>query len=96
MAQEYTDQDEADYYDQQELKRMLKTQGETTNCKSEEGITVGLIDSLMTISSIVNQRLKMLTLTPAIEESLKDLGSDKDLEGVILLASKIDCESKLL
>lgn len=66
-----------------------------TDCKTEEGITVGLIDSIITISRLLKQRLGRLNLEyekrshrdiednklwpEAVYEALKDLHTDRDL-----------------
>jgi hypothetical protein len=90
MAQEYTDGgagwDDKEYERSVEKKQRAdkeKKQRETTDCRSEEGITVGLIDALIALSRVVNQRLKVLQLTPAVEEAIKDLKSDTDLKNIL-------------
>lgn len=50
------------------------------DCKSPEGITIGLIDSLMTIAHVVIERDWN---TPAIQEALKDLSSDADIRALM-------------
>ena len=52
----------------------------TTDCRSEEGITVGLIDSLISISRILAKRDLN---SPAVLEALKDLQSDSDVKIII-------------
>jgi hypothetical protein len=47
-----------------------------TDCRTEEGVTVGLIDSLITICRILRRRDLS---SPAIQEALKDLAQDEDL-----------------
>lgn len=49
-----------------------------TDCRTEEGITVGLIDSLITISRVLAPILKK-ELPPSVREALSDLQSDEDL-----------------
>lgn len=89
MAQEYTGWDESDEWDALEKKQKKadsdKKARETTDCRSEEGITVGLIDSVIALSRVINQRLRVLNLTPAVEEALKDLASDADLKNILKL-----------
>lgn len=46
-----------------------------TDCRSEEGITVGLIDTLITICRILRHRDLSGVAT---KEALKDLASDED------------------
>lgn len=48
-----------------------------TNCRSEEGITVGLIDAVISICRVLkHRRLK----TQACSEALKDFQSDEDVK----------------
>lgn len=70
-----------------------------TDCRTEEGITVGLIDSLITISRVLRQRLKMhhneyekryqkdvpnnYVWSEPILEALKDLHNDEDLLNIL-------------
>lgn len=47
-----------------------------TDCRSEEGITVGLVDALITLLRILRHR----DLSPeAVQEALADLAADEDL-----------------
>jgi hypothetical protein len=46
------------------------------DCRSEAGVTIGLIDAIISIARIVAKRdLK----NPAVEEALRDLYDDDDL-----------------
>ena len=55
----------------------MKTNNSVTSCKSEEGITVGLIDSIINSLRLLRKRsLK----GDAIKEALIDFRCDKDLE----------------
>lgn len=47
-----------------------------TNCRTEEGITVGLIDAVITIARII--KIRDLSNSKAVREALKDLASDDD------------------
>jgi len=48
---------------------------EQVDCKSEEGITIGLIDSLIYICKVLSKR----DMThPQIKEALEDIQNDKD------------------
>lgn len=47
----------------------------TTDCRSEEGITVGLVDALITILRVL---VKRDLSPPAVQEALKDLADDED------------------
>lgn len=55
------------------------------DCRSEEGITVGLIDSLISIARILSKRDLM---TSNAQEALKDLASDEDIAAVLAAASR--------
>lgn len=47
----------------------------STDCRSEEGITVGLIDAIITLFRVLRRRdLSGLAIT----EALKDLANDED------------------
>ena len=51
-----------------------------TDCRSDSGITVGLIDALIAISRILKSR----DLTnPDIQEALQDLQSDEDIKFIL-------------
>lgn len=54
-----------------------------TDCRSPEGITVGLVDSLISISRVLAPRLRESFYTPAIKEALMDLRSDEDMNLVL-------------
>lgn len=58
-----------------------------TDCREEDGITVGLIDSLMAISKVLAPRLAGMDQNHAIAEALADLRSDSFLLSVF---SKMD------
>ncbi len=52
----------------------------STDCRSEEGITVGLIDSLISIARVLAHR----DLTPnSVVEALKDLAQDEDMKTIM-------------
>lgn len=54
-----------------------------TDCRSEEGITVGLVDAMLTIARVLVHR----DLSPAaVKEALRDLAHDEDMTLVIELA----------
>lgn len=48
-----------------------------SNCRTEDGITIGLIDSLIFISRILAKRDLR---SPEVLEALKDLQSDEDIK----------------
>jgi hypothetical protein len=51
-----------------------------TDCREEDGITVGLIDSLISIARILAKR----DFKPeSVQEALKDLRSDKDIAKIL-------------
>lgn len=47
-----------------------------TDCRTEEGVTVGLIDSIIAVARILKDRDLSST---AVKEALRDLKSDKDV-----------------
>lgn len=51
-----------------------------TDCASEEGITVGLIDSIITAARVLATRPKK---TRAVTEALKDLREDVDVAAIM-------------
>lgn len=51
-----------------------------TDCRSEEGITVGLIDSIIAISRVLANRDFS---SPSVIEALKDLREDSDLNSIL-------------
>jgi hypothetical protein len=58
----------------------------TTDCRDEDGITVGLIDALLSIFRILVKRdLKH----PAVIEALKDLSDDEDLQEILKKSRKV-------
>lgn len=52
----------------------------TTDCRSEEGITVGLIDALISIARVLAKR--DLRKHKAVREALKDLDNDEDFGAI--------------
>jgi hypothetical protein len=59
------------------LEKVVHT---TTDCRDENGITVGLIDALISIVRVLSKReLK----ASAIQEALKDLVNDEDLKKIL-------------
>ena len=64
-----------------------------SDCRSENGITIGLIDSIISISRVLKGRL---TNNYEVVEALKDLNSDSDLKEILNYAneaSKLQCSS---
>lgn len=58
----------------------------STDCRSEEGVTVGLIDAIMTMSRLLSRR----NLShPAVQEALKDLNADEDLQMLLETAARM-------
>ena len=51
-----------------------------TDCRTQEGITIGLIDSIITISRVLKSRDFN---TYEIKEALKDLRVDEDLKFIL-------------
>lgn len=60
----------------------------TIDCRSEEGITIGLIDAIISICRILSPRLEMGTTTDSINEALMDLSNDEDMKNVIAWTDK--------
>jgi hypothetical protein len=52
----------------------------TTDCRSDDGITVGLVDSLITTARVLARR--NLT-SDAVREALYDLADNEDMKAVI-------------
>lgn len=56
-----------------------------TDCRDPDGITVGLIDTIITAARVLAGR----DLTaPAVREALADLHGDEDVAAIILAVSK--------
>ena len=51
-----------------------------TDCQSEEGITVGLIDALISIARVLAMRDMN---KKEVKEALKDLKDDKDIKKIL-------------
>lgn len=58
----------------------------TTDCRSEDGITVGLIDALISIARVLAPRDLQ---DPAVQEALKDLAQDEDIARIVRAAKGI-------
>jgi DNA-binding CsgD family transcriptional regulator len=69
-------------YNRQEaaLHYLRGPQPEPLDCRSETGITVGLVDSLITMCRVL--ALRDLS-APEVREALKDLKQDEDLRKVL-------------
>lgn len=65
----------------------LAPQKRTIDCRSEEGITIGLIDAIISICRILRPRLEKYPGNEAgpqgIEEALRDLATDEDFRYII-------------
>lgn len=56
------------------------TDSNAIDCRSPEGVTIGLIDAIISIARIVAKRdLK----NPAVQEALKDFAQDEDIQKII-------------
>lgn len=55
----------------------------TTDCRSDVGVTVGLIDSLISIGRILARRD---FTDPAVAEALADLRDDEDMRAILASA----------
>ncbi|WP_336704407.1 hypothetical protein [Chryseobacterium indologenes] len=51
------------------------------DCRTEEGVTIGLIDAIIAISRVLAKR--NLNQTEEIKEALKDLIGDEDLSFIL-------------
>lgn len=58
----------------------------TTDCRNEDGVTVGLVDSIIFISRVLATR--DLESYDAVREALLDLYYDEDFRKVITVAKK--------
>lgn len=63
---------------------MTNSNTEPVDCRSEDGITAGLVDALISVARVLAAR--DLT-TPAAVEALADLGTDEDMACVMKAAS---------
>jgi hypothetical protein len=63
----------------------------TTDCRSETGITIGLIDSIITTARVL--RYRDITATE-IQEALEDLRQDEDVNYVINMLNNEDNKTK--
>jgi hypothetical protein len=63
----------------------------TTDCRSETGITIGLIDSIITTARVL--RYRDITATE-IQEALEDLRQDEDVNYVINMLNNEDSKTK--
>lgn len=60
---------------------------EITDCRSEDGITVGLIDSMLTLSYLLHERNLD---SPAVREALKDLDAAPEFHFLVKLAESLN------
>lgn len=51
----------------------------STDCRDEQGVTVGLVDALISIARVLAQRDLQ---DPVVQEALKDLAQDEDMEKI--------------
>lgn len=51
------------------------------DCRSEEGVTIGLIDALISIARVLSKR--DLDASDQIREALLDLRNDEDIKRII-------------
>jgi hypothetical protein len=62
---------------------------EELDCKSEEGLTVGMIDSVMTQATVLRLRLDSCEESPHVREALLDLADDPDVKWLLTFANKV-------
>jgi hypothetical protein len=60
-----------------------------TDCRSEEGVTVGLIDSMIAIARVLAPRLNMGAYSHPVAEALRDFWDDRDVRDVEMAATGI-------
>lgn len=65
-------------------EKKMSGMNSTTDCRSEEGITVGLIDALISVARVLSRRY---FASPAVVEALRDLADDEDIN-IIMDAAK--------
>lgn len=69
-----------------EIKKFGEVNTEsTTDCRTDNGITVGLIDGLISIARILKDRL---CDDPDVIAALKDLQDDEDIKAILNFKSK--------
>ena len=64
-----------------------------TDCRSTEGIFVGLLDSMITVSRVIRRMADAnedIASSPAAIEALKDLASDEDFGFLLELVVKTE------
>ena len=66
----------------------------TTDCRSEDGITVGLIDAVISICRVLLPRLEENDSSPDVVEALRDLHSDVDFSSLDTLARRAELLSE--
>ncbi len=54
-----------------------------TDCRSQEGVTVGLIDAVIAVARVLAPRLKDGGLAEPVREALRDLRQDEDVRAVV-------------
>lgn len=64
----------------------MKTEMDALECTSEAGITVGLIDSIISISRVLARRDFS---DRHVIEALRDLNQDGDLQGIVAAADRV-------
>ena len=52
----------------------------TTDCRTDDGIAVGLIDGIISMARVL---VKMNNTSPEYREALKDLRSDEDIKKLL-------------
>lgn len=62
---------------------MIDVVQSATNCRSKDGITVGLVDAIITLARILRPRIAR-KVSPVVAEALKDLRQDEDAAAIML------------
>jgi hypothetical protein len=68
------------------IDRVKQKLTKTIDCRSDEGVTIGLIDTLITVSRVLSDRDFS---SIAVKEALKDLAEDKDLSAIMDVAKSL-------
>lgn len=65
------------------------------DCRSEEGVTVGLIDGIIATFRVLRLRLQEGGAQSEVIEALKDLAQDEDLALVLAFGNEVKASTTL-
>jgi hypothetical protein len=60
-----------------------------TDCQTEEGITIGLIDSMITITRVLRERLESKGISDNIQEALDDFKENVQTDILFIKSCRI-------